>query len=171
MKTSSFVALICALAINGFNTFDAPAVAEGLPQSGHVAETLAKDSTSKSDNLVVTQVGEKYGYGEADGKLTIAANFDNAYEFFDGLVKFEDKWGFINSQGQLAIAPSFDDVETFSESLAKVRVGDKWGFINKQGIMTIKPIFDEVASFNDSTAWVRIGKQVGYIDETGKFTQ
>jgi WG containing repeat len=100
MKTSSFVALICSLAINGFNTFHQPAVAEGLPQSWHVAEALAGESVSasKSDDLVVVQVGEKYGYKEADGKLTIAASFDNAYEFFDGFaaVKLDGRWGFID---------------------------------------------------------------------------
>ena len=87
MKTSSFVALVCSLGMNGFNAFPSPAVAEGLPQPWHVAEALAGESlsASKSDNLAVAQVGEKYGYKEADGTLTIAANFDNAYEFFDGL--------------------------------------------------------------------------------------
>jgi WG containing repeat len=113
MKTSSFCALIFSLAINGFNTFDRPAVAEGLPHSWHVAEALAGESLSESkrDNLVVAQVGAKYGYKEADGKLKIEARFDNAYEFFEGLaaVRIDGKWGFIDDKGKQVIPTKFEN--------------------------------------------------------------
>ena len=56
MKTSSFVTLICSLAVSGFNTFHQPAMAEGLPQSGHVKEAVIGE-TNKSDSLVVAQKG------------------------------------------------------------------------------------------------------------------
>jgi hypothetical protein len=93
----SFVALICSLAINSFNAIHQPAVAGNLPQHWHIAEALDGEnlSASKTENLVVTQVGEKYGYKDNNGNLAIAPRFDNAYEFFDGLaaVRVDGKWG------------------------------------------------------------------------------
>jgi 6-phosphofructokinase len=203
MRTSSFVALICSLAINGFNAFhQQPAIAEQSPQSWHVAEALDRTNsdTSDTDKLVVTQMGEKYGYKDTEGRIVIPARFDNAYDFFDGLaaVKIDHKWGYIDRSGKPIMAMKFDLASSFSSGLAAVKVGnkwgyvnhqgattisahfdeadtvkvgDKWGFIDREGVMKIEPTFDEVANFDENTAWVRIGKQVGYIDGTGKFTR
>jgi WG containing repeat len=87
MKPSSFVALIGSLAINGFNTFHQPAVAEQSPLFGHIAEALSltNASNSETNSLVIARVGEKYGYKDASDKLVIPARFDNCYDFFDGL--------------------------------------------------------------------------------------
>jgi WG containing repeat len=172
MKTSSVISLICSLTINGFNTFYQPAAAQQLPPAWHVAEALSPaESANEDDKLIAVQVGGKYGYQDATGRMAISPRFDNVYEFFDGLaaVSIGGKWGFIDRSGRAVIALQFDNAVSFNHGLAAVKVGDKWGFINKQGAVAIAPIYDEVDSFHNDMAWIRIDKKVGYIDQTGKF--
>jgi WG containing repeat len=87
MKPSSFVALFCSLAINGFNAIHQPAAAESLPHGWNAIEVLSltNSATAETDKGAVTQVGEKYGYKSATGRMTIEVRFNDADEFFDGL--------------------------------------------------------------------------------------
>lgn len=87
MKTRSFISLICSLTINGINSLNQPALAQSLPPTLHVFETLASASNNHSeiDNFGVVQKAEKYGYGDADRNEANQALFDNADESFDNL--------------------------------------------------------------------------------------
>jgi hypothetical protein len=57
MKTSSVVALICFVTMSGFNAVGQPAMADRLPQSGHIAEALSSATSDRdeSDKLVVAK--------------------------------------------------------------------------------------------------------------------
>lgn len=129
------------------------------------------------ENLTVVSLksatGEKFGFANEQGQIIINANFDEAYNFQDGLalVRQGTQYGYINPTGAFVIKPTFADAWGFSDGLAKVAVNDKIGFINKQGNLVIAPNFD------DSHDWFASGvagvfdkhrNQWGLIDKTGK---
>lgn len=165
MKTSSFVTLVCSLALNGFNTFNQPALAEQLPKSLYAVErSIVDPSPDATTTLIAIQVGEKFGCVDTKGRMAIAAHFDDVYEFFDGLaaVQIDDKWGYIDESGRIVVAMQFDDAVSFDSGLAAVQVDDKWGFINQRGVMVITPSFDEAETFSQGLAKVRVGES-GYL--------
>jgi hypothetical protein len=173
MKSSSCVALIFSLAINGANAFhQQPAMGGQLPGFGHIAEALTtanNPSSEESDNLILAQMGDKYGYKDAAGKIVISARFDNAYEFFDGLaaVRVNGKWGFIDRSGKPIGPMQFENATSFNDGFAAVKLGGKWGFINDEGEMEIAPTFEDAETFSEGLAKVRIGNKWGFIDEEG----
>ena len=54
------------------------------------------------------KVGEKFGYIDKAGKIVINPQFDDAYNFFEGLasVGVEDKWGYIDQTGRYVWEPT-----------------------------------------------------------------
>lgn len=165
MKNSYLVALVCCLTVNGFNAVDRTAVAQE-------ALTIERGSPtpSESDSFVVTQVGDKYGYTDTKGRIeSIPAQFDNAYDFFDGLaaVRKNSKWGYIDKSGNLIIPPQFNGAGSFESGLAAVKVKDKWGYINQQGVMVVAATFDEAETFAEGLGRVKVGSKWGFIDKQG----
>lgn len=141
---------------------------------------------NKSSNLHPVEIGGKYGYINTGGNLVIAAQFDRADEFSEGLakVRVKDKYGFIDNKGEIVINPEFDDALPFSEGLAAVSIGGrafnliadrdpigsrKCGFIDKKGHWIITPVFHEVKSFSEGLAAVQVDEKWGFINKSGKF--
>jgi hypothetical protein len=171
MKASSLVSLICCLTINGVNSLYQPAAARELPQPTHIAEavTSAKQKADETEKYVLFREGTKYGYADDEDYEVIAAQFDNAYEFFDGLagVKIGSKWGFIDREGKTVIAMQFDGASSFHAGLAAVKIADKWGFIDRTGKLVIAAEFDEAETFSDGLAKVKLADKWGFIDRQG----
>ena len=125
---------------------------------------------------------EKKGFKNSEGEFVIKPQFDDAFDFNEGLagVKLGEKWGFINTKGEMVIAPQFEDARPFSEGLAPVVVNDKYGYIDKAGRMVIKPQFAIAYGFNEGLASVYIpsydekkylygyGNNWGFIDKCGR---
>ena len=98
------------------------------------------------------QLGQLWGFEDADGSVIIPAQFDEARDFSDGMaaVKKGQLWGFINESGELAIDYKYQEVLPFNEGHAIV--GDHYStmgvtvptpsknvvIINKQGVITGK---------------------------------
>lgn len=120
------------------------------------------------DNLVFSG---KWGYINKSGNVAVAAQFDEAGDFAEGLaaVKKGALWGYIDPQGKLVIAPQFDEADAFSEGLAAVNKGGRWGYIDKMGRPAIGCQFDDAFSFSGGLAEVWLGEKMGYILPTGKF--
>ena len=107
------------------------------------------------------------------GKVVIAAQFDEAMPFSEGLAAVKigtdkaGKWGYIDKQGKMVIAAQFDEVTEFSNGLAAVGVGTdkarKWGYIDRQGKMVIEPQFVYATPFSEGLAQVEIAGKRGYI--------
>ena len=57
----------------------------------------------------------KCGYINKDGKFAITPQFDNAWDFSEGLacVEIGGKYGYINQEGEIVINPQFDDASSF----------------------------------------------------------
>ncbi|WP_426035544.1 WG repeat-containing protein [Cypionkella sp. TWP1-2-1b2] len=85
-----------------------------------------------SEGLAPVQVaGGKWGYINKQNQMVIAASYDRAYGFADGLagVLIGDKRGFITPDGKLVAEPQFDDFWRHDGGLVPVQVGDLWGVI------------------------------------------
>ena len=156
-----------------------------------------KSNNFKDHKLYVVKIKDNYGYINYNGKFIINPQFDEAWDFNDGLARvvISDKYGFINHQGKFVINPQFDKAWDFSDSLAlisvKVKVDNdshyrygynnygygynmyhtkyKYGYINKQGKILINPQFDKAWDFKNGLAKVKIGNRYGYIRTDGKF--
>jgi hypothetical protein len=116
----------------------------------------------------------RVGYIGRDGKIAIAAKFDEGGRFSEGLARvlIKGKWGFIGRTGRVVISPIFECAATFSEGRALVKIGSKWGFINKKGRIVIRPRFDGAESFSEGLAAVQIYQskyKTGYIDRSGRW--
>jgi len=92
------------------------------------------------------QAGGKWGFIDKAGKYVIKPQFDDAWQFSEGLapVKLENRWGFIDKAGKYVINHQFDEAWWFSEGLAPVKSGSKWGFIDKAGRYVIRPQFENI---------------------------
>src|ERR1700733_396100 len=126
--------------------------------------------------------GGKWGCLNREGQVVVAATFDEARNFREGLaaVRIGRSFGFIDKSGKLLIAPRFEDVggipNGFSEGTAAVSIGQKWGYIDRSGKIVIAPQFGGGAlddslndwSFHDGIASVLIAGKPGYINRSGK---
>ena len=84
------------------------------------------------------------GYIYRTGKFVINLQFDEAYDFSDGLARVAvgNKFGFIDTTGRMVIPPRFGMAREFTEGLAAVTeseasMGARWGYIDKSGRMVI----------------------------------
>jgi hypothetical protein len=166
MKNSYLVALVCCLTVSGFNSFDRSAVA----QESLIIDRASAVTNSETETFVVTQLGDKYGYADTKGIIkSIPAQFDNAYDFFDGLaaVRMNNKWGYIDKSGNQIIPFQFSGAGSFESGLAAVKIKDKWGYINQQGVMVIAASFDEAEIFAEGLGRIKVGSKWGFIDKQG----
>jgi len=100
--------------------------------------------------LTRVQKNSKYGYADANGKVVIACQYDDAAEFSEGMAAvnkgatsedvmgvnfpmlFGGKWGF-NDKGELVIALQYDQAGDFSKGKAEVKLGNDTFIIDTKG--------------------------------------
>ena len=122
----------------------------------------------------------KWGYVDRTGKLVIAARFDLAGAFSEGLacIKMNGKYGFIDRMGTIVIPPRFaavyglgsESLIGFCDGLAPVKaeMASPWGYIDTRGRMVISQQFEKAERFSEGLAPIKvIGGKWGYIDKTG----
>jgi hypothetical protein len=110
-----------------------------------------KSTSTETVALFKVRVGDKFGYIDKTGRVTIPPQFDIAKPFSEGLaaVLVGDKWGYIDQTGRFAVNPRFFRAHAFSNGLALVNEGDYSHlsgpnvYINKRGEVVITP--DQVA--------------------------
>jgi len=121
--------------------------------------------------LFPVKIGDKYGYIDRGFNFVLESQFDEAYDFSEGLarVKVGNKWGFIKEEGGVVIPLQFDEVYDFSEGLAMIKIGGKYGYIDNKGKIVIPPQFEYASSFSEGLAVVKIGNKYGYINDKGNF--
>ncbi len=86
-----------------------------------------------AQNLTSFYENGKYGFKDESGKVVIAAKYEFARSFSDGLgaVKLNGKWGFVDKSAMEIIPIIYQYVSNFSQGLAAVRTEDRWGCIDK----------------------------------------
>lgn len=134
-----------------------------------------------SEGMACVRVGDKYGYVDKAGRMSIAPRFVSACNFSEGLAAVEvdgaafgargRKWGYINQAGELVIAPRFDLAFEFHETRARIMVNHKVGYIDGTGNTVVAPRYTYgSADFSDGLAAVCVGEfgeNSGYIDAAG----
>jgi hypothetical protein len=150
-------------------------------------------SHSFSEGLVPVEIKEKSGYMDRTGKLVIAAQFEDAEDFSEGLAPvkvrgdettwcpaeesgsrkgFTMKWGYIDKTGKTVIAPQFESASAFSEGLAAINNCDEAFFIDKTGKRIDLGTYRYASSFVDGLSRVNVmtkqGLLWGYINRGGK---
>jgi hypothetical protein len=118
-----------------------------------------------SEGMAPVCAGEKWGYVNVHGDLTIPCTFDAAEGFSEGLavVRVGDKYGYVSKSGTVVVECSFRFASTFHEGIAVVaRIAPDpparllYGFITRQGKAAIAPHFDRALRFSEGVAWVRV---------------
>jgi len=121
--------------------------------------------------LVPFRVGDKWGYSDNSGKITVACEYAMALPFIDGRAIAESPSkgrGFI-SESDFSFHPltEYSFCRPFSEGLAACSKADKWGFIDKDYNNTVKCQYQEVGNFKDGYARVKKDGRYGYIKKDG----
>ena len=97
---------------------------------------------------------EKMGFFDESATKVIAAKYDFAYPFSEGLAAVcigcekipsgehsyvsNGKWGFVDKKGKLAIDLIFQEARSFVNKKAKVKQYGEWIIINKKGVAVSK---------------------------------
>jgi len=123
---------------------------------------FAFSGSAQDSRLFTIEVKGRTGYIDNTGKIVIKPQFDEAWNFSEGLapVRVDDKWGYIDETGKIVIAPQFFQVSSFNDGLACVgaffksapvnhTVGN-YGYIDKSAGFVIKPQFG--VAFNTEVA-------------------
>lgn len=122
-----------------------------------------------SEYLKPIQYRGRWGYCDPLGRLHIAAQFDAAKPFSEGLAAVETSggWAYVDGSGQIAIEPRFAEAGEFSEGLAAVLLAGKYGYIDKCGEVVVRPRFEAAQRFSEGFAGVRWNGRFGYIRRDG----
>jgi WG containing repeat len=93
------------------------------------------DTGPGSHGLHPARVGGKYGYADSTGALIIAARFDLADTFSEGLalVGQNGRYGYIDPRGSFAIPAEYRHALPFHDGYAAVRDGGSWMFLDREG--------------------------------------
>ena len=125
----------------------------------------------------------KWGFIDQTGRVVIKPQFDNAFDFQDGLARVTEhgKVAFVDPTGKVVLRPEFQIVEDFSEGLAAVNNGLKrdphiglviepgrWGYIDKTGQLAIPMTLTHAEAFSEGLAAAELNNRTGFIDRTGK---
>ncbi len=96
------------------------------------------------------------GFLAADGSVPIAALYDAAFGFHDGLaaVMRDALWTFVDQAGVELHAPYWHRAGNFHEGLCTVRYGTRAGVIDKTGAVVVAPAYDVIEPFSSGRAAV-----------------
>lgn len=113
----------------------------------------------------------KWRFIDKTGKQIIAAEFDTAWAFHEGLaaVKVRGLWGYIDLTGNFVIPPSFQSAYSFSDGLALVEKDNQKVFIDKKGNVSINlSSFFEVHTFSEGLALIHRPGGYTFINTRGE---
>ena len=127
------------------------------------------------DNGLVAAVREgsnKVEYINAKGETKIAAMYDGAQQFLDGVavVTMGSKQGAINKAGEFTIQPTYEyGLWNMSEGLlCYVDKNEKCGILDKNGNIVVSPIYYDLGNVSDGLIQT-VGKvKCGYMNKKGE---
>ena len=107
------------------------------------------DGLVEDGDLYLVEQGEKFGWANREGQITINPQFGSAFTFSGNdiaPVQIGETWGYVDSEGKIKINPQFKVAIPFAGGLATVLSGEKVGFIDLDGKYIINPQYDGIAS-------------------------
>ncbi len=118
----------------------------------------------------VIKIGNKYGFEDAYGLLTISYRYDSLLLFSEGLAAFKlrEKWGFINANEEIIIQPLFNKVTPFKNNLTIITQQGKKGLLKPNGSFLLKPKFDDIISIDKNFWLVKKNNLYGIYNINGK---
>jgi hypothetical protein len=159
----------------GFDRLPRTTIAVGEFKEGRAVIYLKKEGDDKPQSYMDAKVG----YIDEKGEIIIAARFDSAYDFSEGLayVQAEGFKGYINVHGELVIkledniGPKLDWYAVgFHEGMAAALINQEVGFIDRSGKPVIKG-YNSAARFSEGLAAVVVGQgrlaKYGFVNKAG----
>jgi len=131
------------------------------------------NTETDSIKLFPIKAGDKWGYVDNKGQYVINAQFEDAYNFSEGLALFKStdgKYGFIGEDGKYVINPIYKYATSFSEGLACVVMENgKPQFIDKNNriVFTVDKA-EYCYGFKEGLARIKVKGKWGFVDKTGK---
>ena len=135
-------------------------------------------TTEKPDNSGLFSMPEsgKYGFVDSKGAMIIAAQFDGAREFSDGLaaIRVGEKYGFINTKGEIVISPQFDEASDFHYGRAIIAFHDtpmtaRYGAIDATGKSVGTATFSFIRDFTGEFASLStLDHRSGFLNRRGE---
>jgi len=145
-----------------------------------------------SYDLIPYRDGDKWGYCDANKKIVIPVNYEDAGFFREGLAFVKNAsvvdvngitngglYGYIDKSGAVIVPFIYNDAYSFYDSLAGVVSNGKWGFIDRTGRQVVPLTYDYEYAFTNGLAKVNqfgsyddklyavIGGKWGFIDTNG----
>jgi hypothetical protein len=125
--------------------------------------------SAPAEGMLRFRQNSKYGFADIKGNIAVAAKYDYAENFSEGLaaVTIERKSGFIEKAGVLALPMQYGNASSFHEGLAAVNDsynGGNYYYIDNTGAVAIEP---NVASSNCSEGLLQAADGRGFVDKIG----
>ncbi len=111
-----------------------------------------------SDGLIdVIDENGKFGYIDKNGEIKIPFQFENAFDFREGLARVvkDGKYGFIDINGNIVIPYLFENATSLCDGYINVMQNGKWGIINKNCETVVKCEYDCPFVIKDGVAVVQ----------------
>jgi hypothetical protein len=126
------------------------------------------------EGLAAIQIGNRWGFINTQGQVTIQPEFEATFNFSEGLslVFKNEKYGFITPAGDWRISPQFESASDFHDGRARVAQAardeeEKVGFCDRQGKIVVPFEFEDAKDFSEGLAAVQKNGRWGFIDTAG----
>lgn len=128
------------------------------------------DIKDAGEQLYVIRDNGRYGYIDRDGFVVIKPQYEDGYNFSEGLARvgLQHRYGFIDKTAKIVVRPKFQNAEDFSEGLALVAINNRYGFINNMGEVAIPLDYEFANSFSEGLAVFYKDSKCGYLNKTGE---
>ena len=129
----------------------------------------SRPATRQTSELSRKKWNGKFGFVDGSGQWKIAASFDDALPFSEGMaaVEVHDKWGFIDATGRMVIAPVFEAAFYFREGVATAMTESDDVIIDKTGKVLARGFKQLRGVVAEGRAPVSRDDKYGYLDLNG----
>lgn len=149
---------------------NAPAANADLSRN-NTAANPTKIMENKKKLTLFQNENAQSGFKDENGQIVIAAQYDRAYAFKEGLARVRKGglWGYIDEDGKTVIEFKFNEAKDFADGFAPVRLGSKEYIINYSGQDFMETVQTFQFSGIQGIMSVMVNNKWGLIEEaTGK---
>lgn len=113
----------------------------------------------------------KWGFLNTDGEVSIKAQFDEVFDFFEGraIVRIGEEWGVIDIYNNFIFTCSYKSIEPFSDGIALASEENRYCYLYADGTKRALPAKHTFGSYSSGLAKVKSNGKWGYIDIRGNF--
>lgn len=139
-----------------------------------LTEPLFSELPVYGDGMFRVRIGDKYGFADTSGKMTIPAQWEYAVAFSEGKAIVSDNaHSFVIDKSGKKISADLGPgagLYRFNSNRARCRSQDgMYGYLDPSGKRVIPTIFDAADDFTDGVAIVSKNGMYGLLDTSGQF--